>query len=177
MGRIKRVFKSLILIILAMLSVTIINTGIGKIVYADRLPGYGSTTVKSGSHSTHTTDQGLDTGRLKASDLGRQTVFANQNYTDLVDTKSKTYGYYTEAIKYKATPAEAYILANLNDNVPGNGVEYEITNRVYTGRIVEEEAIILRDSDGRETEKLHIIIVKNQMDMLLKEMANIMLLH
>ena len=195
MGRIKRVFKSLVLIILAMLSITIINKGLGKIVYADKtiiknsasptnfpeslpayityedlisrynllcvgkgmgLPGYGSTSVKSGSHSTHTTDQGKDTGKLTVGDLGTQTVFAGKGYTDLVDTTSKTYGYYTEATPYKATPAEAYILANLNDNVPGNGVKYKVTDKVYTGKIEENEFINIKNSDGEKTEKIYI---------------------
>jgi len=57
------------------------------------IPGYDATTVTSGSHSTHTTDQGKDTGELTLDDIGSATVFDDGSYKDLEATTSKTYGY------------------------------------------------------------------------------------
>ena len=84
------------------------------------IPGYSEATVISGSYSTHTTDQGKDTGELTSSDIGSATVFNDGSYKGLTATTSKTYGYYTEATHRSATPAEVYVLAELNDNTPGN---------------------------------------------------------
>ena len=102
------------------------------------IPGYGSTLVVSGGHTADTTDQGKPTGYLTVKDLGTATIFANEDYTDLTDTTSRTYGYYTEAIEHQATPAEAYILAELDQNTPGNGVEFTVTDREYTGDVYED---------------------------------------
>lgn len=103
------------------------------------MPGYSSTTVRSGSYSTHVTDQGKDTGKLTIEDLGNATCFSDGTLKDgLVDTTSKTYGYYTNATEHDATPAEAYVLAELDQNTPGNGVEFTITDEEYTGEVQEE---------------------------------------
>ena len=110
------------------------------------IPGYGSTLVVSGGHTADTTDQGKPTGYLTVKDLGTATIFANEDYTDLTDTTSRTYGYYTEAIEHQATPAEAYILAELDQNTPGNGVEFTVTDREYTGDVYEDAYL---DVDGK----------------------------
>lgn len=109
------------------------------------IPGYGSTLVVSGGHTADTTDQGKPTGYLTINDLGSATVFAGNNYSDLVDTQSRTYGYYTDAEVHQATPAEAYILAELDQNTPGNGVEFTVTDREYTGDVYEDAYL---DVDG-----------------------------
>ena len=101
------------------------------------LPGYGSTWVISGDNKTHVTDQGKDTGYLTANDLGNATCFADGTYKGLVPTESKTYGYFTEKNVYDATPAEAYVLSELNDNLPGNGVTFQETDEEYTGTVDE----------------------------------------
>ena len=109
------------------------------------IPGYNSTLVTSGGHTTDTTDQGKQTGYLTVKDLGTATVFANEKYTNLTDTTSRTYGYYTDAEVHQATPAEAYILAELDQNTPGNGVEFTVTDREYTGDVYEDAYL---DVDG-----------------------------
>lgn len=110
------------------------------------IPGYNSTLVISGGHTEDTTDQGKLTGYLTTNDLGISTVFANERYSNLTDTTSRTYGYYTEAIEHQATPAEAYILAELDQNTPGNGVEFTVTDREYTGDVYEDAYL---DVDGK----------------------------
>ena len=110
------------------------------------IPGYNSTLVTSGGHTTDTTDQGIPTGKLTAEDLGKATVFSGHGYTDLVPTTSRTYGYYTDAEVHQATPAEAYILAELDQNTPGNGVEFKVTDREYTGDVYEDAYL---DVDGK----------------------------
>ena len=102
------------------------------------IPGYNSTWVISGDNRTHETDQGDDTGYLTAEDLGAATCFADGTYKGLVPTTSRTYGYYTDAKEYQATPAEAYVLAELDQNTPGNGVEFTVTDREYTGDVYED---------------------------------------
>lgn len=103
------------------------------------IPGYGSTAVTNVNGLwTHTTDQGKDTGKLTAADIGSATCFADGDYKGLVDTISRTYGYYTDSKEYQATPAEAYILAELDQNTPGNGVEFTVTDREYTGDVYED---------------------------------------
>lgn len=109
------------------------------------IPGYNSTWVISGDNRTHETDQGKDTGYLTAEDLGSATVFGDGTYKGLVPTTSKTYGYYTDAEVHQATPAEAYILAELDQNTPGNGVEFTVTDREYTGDVYEDAYL---DVDG-----------------------------
>ena len=109
------------------------------------IPGYNSTLVISGGHTTDTTDQGIPTGKLTAEDLGKATVFSGHGFTDLVPTTSRTYGYYTDAEVHQATPAEAYILAELDQNTPGNGVEFTVTDREYTGDVYEDAYL---DVDG-----------------------------
>lgn len=110
------------------------------------IPGYNSTLVISGGHTEDTTDQGIPTGKLTAEDLGKATVFSGHGYTDLVPTTSRTYGYYTDAEVHQATPAEAYILAELDQNTPGNGVEFTVTDREYTGDVYEDAYL---DVDGK----------------------------
>lgn len=110
------------------------------------IPGYNSTLVISGGHTEDTTDQGIPTGKLTADDLGKATVFSGHGYTDLVPTTSRTYGYYTDAEVHQATPAEAYILAELDQNTPGNGVEFTVTDREYTGDVYEDAYL---DVDGK----------------------------
>ena len=109
------------------------------------IPGYNSTLVISGGHTTDTTDQGIPTGKLTAEDLGKATVFSGHGFRDLVPTTSRTYGYYTDAEVHQATPAEAYILAELDQNTPGNGVEFTVTDREYTGDVYEDAYL---DVDG-----------------------------
>ena len=110
------------------------------------IPGYNSTLVISGGHTEDTTDQGIPTGKLTADDLGKATVFSGHGYTDLVPTTSRTYGYYTDAEVHQATPAEAYVLAELDQNTPGNGVEFTVTDREYTGDVYEDAYL---DVDGK----------------------------
>lgn len=109
------------------------------------IPGYNSTLVTSGGQTTDTTDQGKLTGYLTAEDLGSATCFADGDYKGLTDTTSRTYGYYTDAEVHQATPAEAYILAELDQNTPGNGVEFTVTDREYTGDVYEDAYL---DVDG-----------------------------
>ena len=105
------------------------------------IPSYNDAWVRSGSYSTHTTDQGKDTGELTVGDLGSATVFDDGKYKGLTATTSQTYGYYTEATHRSATPAEVYVLAELNDNTPGNGSEFKVTDKEYTGEVQEASYI------------------------------------
>lgn len=116
------------------------------------LPGYGSTIVRSGGDSTDETDQGKKTAYLTVDDLKTATVFRKINgWSDYTDsrvpdykyepTTSRTYGRFTIAEERKATPAEAWVLAEMDKNLPGTGTGYtiETTDREYTG---EEGAIV-----------------------------------
>ena len=53
-------------------------------------------------------------------------------------TTSYTYGHYTESEKKSASPEEAYILAEISENYPGNdSTFYNVTNKEYTGKMDE----------------------------------------
>ena len=92
------------------------------------LPGMGSTVVRSGGREATTTDQGKETAYLTANDIPSSTVFRNLNEwteygadytTKYEDTVSKTIAKFTLAEIRKCTPAEAWVLAEFNNNVPG----------------------------------------------------------
>lgn len=113
------------------------------------LPGWNSTIVRSGGLETSVTDQGKKTAFLTEEDINGATVFRNQTEwteytTDGPDnpfetTKSKTLGRFTNKGIIKATPAEAWVLAEMDKNLPGGGGDplVETTGEEYTGDISE----------------------------------------
>ena len=109
------------------------------------LPGYNSTVVRSGGMETDTTDQGKKTAFLTVDDLNGATAFRNQTswtgYTSsgpnnqFEETTSKTYGrFYLKEVR-KATPAEAWVLVEMDKNLPGSvsDMSFEPTDKEYTG--------------------------------------------
>lgn len=109
------------------------------------LPGYNSTVVRSGGMETDTTDQGKKTAFLTVDDLNGATAFRNQtSWTDYTssgpnnqfeETTSKTYGRFNLKEIRKATPAEAWVLVEMDKNLPGSvsDMSFEPTDREYTG--------------------------------------------
>ena len=93
------------------------------------MPGYNSTVVRSGGMETDTTDQGKKTAFLTVDDLNGATAFRNQTswtgYTSsgpnnqFEETTSKTYGRFNLKEVRKATPAEAWVLVEMDKNLPG----------------------------------------------------------
>lgn len=109
------------------------------------LPGYNSTVVRSGGMETDTTDQGKKTAFLTVDDLNGATAFRNQTswtgYTSsgpnnqFEETTSKTYGRFNLKEVRKATPAEAWVLVEMDKNLPGSvsDMSFEPTDKEYTG--------------------------------------------
>ena len=93
------------------------------------LPSKKDTIVSSGGRSTTVTDQGKETALLTTNDIPGATVFRNLNewigYTTAgpevkyPDTTSRTYGRFILEEIRDATPAEAWVLAEYDKNVPG----------------------------------------------------------
>ena len=107
------------------------------------LPGMGSTVVTSGGRSTSTTDQGKETAYLTTNDIPASTVFRNLNeWTDFgasyttkyENTTSKTLAKFNLAETRLCTPAEAWVLAEFDNNVPGKTATIvSNTGEEYTG--------------------------------------------
>lgn len=108
------------------------------------LTGYSRTVVRSGGEETDETDQGKKTAYLTVDDLRSATVFRKTNsYSDFIEapeykyepTTSRTYGRYGKPEIKNATPAEAWVLAEMDKNHPGTGSGYtfESTDIEYTG--------------------------------------------
>ena len=107
------------------------------------LPGMGSTVVTSGGRSTSTTDQGKETAYLTANDIPAATVFRNLNEwtgfgatytTKYENTTSKTLAKFNLAETRLCTPAEAWVLAEFDNNVPGKTATIvSNTGEEYTG--------------------------------------------
>lgn len=107
------------------------------------LPGMGSTVVTSGGRSTSTTDQGKETAYLTANDIPAATVFRNLNEwtgfgatytTKYENTTSKTLAKFSLAETRLCTPAEAWVLAEFDNNVPGKTATIvSNTGEEYTG--------------------------------------------
>lgn len=109
------------------------------------LPGYNSTVVRSGGMETDTTDQGKKTAFLTREDINGATAFRNQTswtgYTSsgpnnqFEETTSKTYGKFALKEVRKATPAEAWVLVEMDKNLPGSvsDMSFEPTDKEYTG--------------------------------------------
>jgi len=103
------------------------------------LNGYTRTIVRAG-------DRSQSEPYLTMNDIGKklfeETKMASGDVTSdnfqnpYSATTSRTYGYYVESDKKIATPEEAYILAEISENVPSQGSEfYNVTNEEYTGDI------------------------------------------
>ncbi len=107
------------------------------------LPGYASTVVRSGGKSTDTTDGGTKTGFLTMNAQDHATVFKNgASWVDAnernpySETTSKTYGRFKITEPQNATPAEAWVLTEMDLNDPSkNAITYEITNDEYKGEV------------------------------------------
>jgi len=113
------------------------------------LPGYASTVVTSGGRSTDTTDQGQSTGTLTMRNQGSATVFkTGSSYTTSTSnpystTTSKTYGRFKLVETRNATPAEAWVLNEMNLNDPNiNSISFEITNQEYRGEVNDGNKIV-----------------------------------
>ena len=98
------------------------------------LNGYSRTIVRAG-------DRSQSEPYLTMNDIGKQlfreTQMASGDVTSdnfqipYSATTSRTYGYYVESEKRIATPEEAYILAEISENVPSQGNDfYNVTNLV-----------------------------------------------
>lgn len=103
------------------------------------LNGYSRTIVRAG-------DRSQSEPYLTMNDIGKQlfreTQMASGDVTSdnfqnpYSATTSRTYGYYVESEKRIATPEEAYILAEISENVPSQGNDfYNVTNEEFTGDI------------------------------------------
>ena len=113
------------------------------------LPGYNSTVVRSGGMETDVTDQGKKTAFLTVEDLNAATVFRSKtDWTDysssgpsniFEETTSRTYGRFSLVETRKATPAEAWVLVEMDKNLPRStsDLSYEPTDREFTGTEAE----------------------------------------
>lgn len=97
------------------------------------LPGYTSTLV----HGRDKTDSGKITGYLKESDEG-ETMFKDGKVFHNVGnpysaTSSKTYGRFHIVGTYKATPAEGWVLSEIDMNDPQkSAIVFTLTNQEWT---------------------------------------------
>ncbi len=118
------------------------------------LPGYASTVVKSGGKSTDTTDQGQNTGTLTQSNRNSATVFKTgspwtaSTSNPYEATTSKTYGRFKIDSVKQATPAEAWVLSEMNMNDPKiNSITFELTDQEYTGEVNDNNKIVTASND------------------------------
>ena len=97
------------------------------------LPGYTSTLV----HGKDRTDGGKLTGYLTLDDQGATVfkdgkIFHNEG-NPYAPTSSKTYGKFKIVGQYKATPAESWVLSEMDMNDPEkNSIAYAITDQEWT---------------------------------------------
>lgn len=94
------------------------------------LTGELGSTLSAGGMSTRTTDSGKDIGYLKKSDEGNETALKHQSTSSSTpfteaSYKSNSYGYYHVASTEIARPKEAYILAEMIEEIEGGTVFYE----------------------------------------------------
>ena len=122
------------------------------------LPGYAGTvvrtTVNGVEKSTDVTDQGVKTGFLTEADKNSATVFLKnaQWTTDTTnpysETTSKTYGRFHLVDTKIATPAEAWVLAEMDKNDPAvNSIVFETTDREYTGEVNDNNKTVTANGD------------------------------
>lgn len=108
------------------------------------MPGWNSTIVRSGDMETSETDQGKKTAYLTVDDIDGATVFRKMTewteYTTsepenpFETTTTRTIGRFTNKGIKKATPAEAWVLAEMDMNVPGGDEPIvEITTEEFMG--------------------------------------------
>jgi len=101
------------------------------------LPGYNSTLV----FGHDKTDSGKVTGYLTAQDSGEtvgwnEAEWTTSNTNTYYQVTSKTYGLFKVEGVYKATPAEAWVLSEMDKNDPKkNSINFEITEQEYTGEV------------------------------------------
>ncbi len=107
------------------------------------LPGYNSTLV----YGHDKTDSGKVTGYLTAQDSG-ETVgwngaeWTTSNTNTYHQVTSKTYGLFKVEGVYKATPAEAWVLSEMDKNDPKkNSINFEITDEEYPGEVIDGNKI------------------------------------
>ena len=118
------------------------------------LPGYASTVVTSGGKSTDVTDQGISTGVLTEANRNNATVFktgspwTTDTTNPYTETKSKTYGRFHLVENRIATPAEAWVLSEMDKNDPSvNSLTFELTDREYTGEINDNNKTVTAAGD------------------------------
>ena len=109
------------------------------------IPGYSSTLVESGGRVTDHTDGGKPTGYLTMNDKGATIFKDNTRYSNVpcpfTYTTSKTYGRFHIVGTYKATPAEGWVLSELDMNNPEkNAIVFEYTDQEWTDttKIIDE---------------------------------------
>jgi len=124
------------------------------------MPSLSNTIVKSGGLETSVTDQGKKTAYLTEEDIDSATVFRNQTeWTEYTTAKpdnpfetttSKTIGRFENKGIKKATPAEAWVLAEMDNNIPGGSgeVTVEITDQEIA--VDESEITGTQEIDGEE---------------------------
>lgn len=94
------------------------------------LTGSAGVTLTAGGKSTTTTDSDKEIGKLLKSDEGNETALTEEStsstspYTES-SYKADTYGYYTVESTEVARPKEAYILAEMIEEVDGGTVFYD----------------------------------------------------
>lgn len=116
------------------------------------LPSFNNTIVSSGGESTDVTDQGKKTAYLTKNDIPTATVFKNNNtwtnygvdydYNKYPTTKSRTIGLFKLVETRLATPAEAWVLAEFDKNLPSVAENsFERTNTEYNGAVNEADSV------------------------------------
>ena len=113
------------------------------------LPGYNSTLV----YGHDKTDNEKVTGYLTANDSGEtvgwnEAQWTTSNTNTYHQVTSKTYGLFKVDGIYKATPAEAWVLSEMNKNDPKiNSINFEITNQEYTGEVNDGNKVVTATGD------------------------------
>ncbi len=101
------------------------------------LPREENTVVRSGGKSTKRTDGGKLTGYLTMNDRNHATVFKNQGHWVTTGqpysrTTSETFALFHIVDVYKATPAEAWVLSEMDMNDPNKtSITFEYTDQEY----------------------------------------------
>ena len=128
------------------------------------LPGRKDTAVKSGGKSARYriddpikgANKGKETGFLTLEDKGATVYNDGTDYINqknpFSETHSKTYGKFSIVDTYSATPAESWVLTELNMNNPEKNIKnYEKTNEIYkTMEQLREEKLETEDIEVPE---------------------------
>lgn len=105
------------------------------------LIGAGRTNVVSGGNSQsepYLTMKDIGKKLFSKTETASGDVTSDNFSNPYSATTSYTYGHYTESEKKVASPEEAYILAEISENYPGNdSTFYNVTNKEYTGKMDE----------------------------------------